>query len=181
MAQLTRRQVLTATGGGLAAVAVVGVTGHSVLRVLMPTLGLRDLSQATAFGRVAVLGARREHRSGVAGSHHGSNASGAGSDHLAPEHQPWAEIVRADIEVENLSRRPVLLSPGQFRLRVGETGPTVSLYEAGHRVLALAGGTVLTTWVGFLVPPEESSFAIEYTEAGAATPHAFQIVPEVIA
>ncbi len=178
MAELTRRQVLTGTGGGLAGIAVVGVTGHSVLRVLVPTLGRPDLSQPTAFGRVAVLGARREHRAGLAGSHHGSDASGSGSDRVAPQHQPWAELVRADIEVENLSRRPVLLSPGQFRLRVGDTGPTVSLYEAGHRVLALAGGTVLTTWVGFLAPPDESSFAIEYTEAGAATPHTFQIVPE---
>ena len=181
MPELTRRQVLSATAGGLTAVAVVGVTGHSALRVLVPALGHPDLSQATAFGRVAVLGARREHGSGPAGSHHGRNASGAGSDHLAPQHQPWTDILRAEIEVENLSRRPVLLSPGQFRLRVGATGPTVSLYEAGHRVLALAGGTVLTTWVGFLAPPEESSFTIEYTEAGAAKPHAFRIVPEVFA
>lgn len=180
MAALTRRQILTATGGGLAAVAVAGVVGDSVLPALLRnTVGLRDLRQRTAFGRVAVVRARRMHRSGAVGQRHGQVAHSAGPDGLDPQHLVWSDYVRVDIEVENTSPRPVLLSPGQFRLRVNDTGPTVSLYDAGHQVLALAAGTTLTTWVGFLAPPEEPGFGVEYTEAGAAMPHTFRILPEV--
>jgi hypothetical protein len=178
MAELTRRQVLTAAGGGLAAVAVTGLVGNAVVRVLAPTL-FGDLSRATAFGRVAVLGARREHHAAAGLTHGGARV--ALPDHLAPQHLPWSDHVRVDIQVENASRRPVLLSPGQFRLRIGGAGPTVSLYDAGHQVLALAAGTALTTWVAFLAPPGVSEFGVEYTEAGAATPHIFRVVTGVTA
>ena len=180
MAQLTRRQVLTATGGGLAAVVIGGAVNSALPGLLRTPLGLPGVGQLTAFGRVAVLRARREHRTGAAaGPHHGRAAADPANELLAPQHQVWSDYVSVDIAVENASARPVLLSPGQFRLRVGDTGPTVSLYDAGRQVLSLPAGATLTTWVGFLAPPEESAFGIEYTEAGAATPHAFRIVPEV--
>lgn len=180
MAELTRRQVLTATGGGLAAIALAGAVDSALPGLLRTPLGLFDLGQSTAFGRVAVIRARRMHRTGAAtGPHHGRAPSEPTDDHLAPEHLVWSDYVRVDIEVENASARSVLLSPGQFRLRVGDAGPTVSLYDAGRPVLAMAAGTTLTTWVGFLAPPEVSAFGVEYTEAGAVTPHAFRIVPEM--
>ena len=46
-------------------------------------------------------------------------------------------------------------------------------------VLALAAGATLTTWVGFLVPPEESVFGIEYLDNEA--PLRTGITPSLIA
>jgi hypothetical protein len=182
MAQLTRRQVLIATGGGLAVVAVGGAVHPALPGLLRAPLGL-PFGQPTAFGRVTILRAHREPRTGApAVPHHGRAApADRANDHLAPQHQPWSDYVRVDLAVENSTRRPVLLSPGQFRLRVGSSGPTVSLYDAGHRVVALAAGSTLTTWVGYLAPSDQSAFGIEYTEAGARAPHTFDIVPEVLA
>ena len=178
MAALTRRQVLTTTGGGLAALAVSGLVGNAVVRVLVASL--TGQSQATAFGRVTVLGVRHEHHRAPPGLHPGVHV-GAGPGELAPEHLFWTDRVRVEIEVENASRRPVLVSPGQFRLRVGQAGPTVSLYDAGHRAVALAPGTALATWVAFLAPPAPADFAVEYTEAGSADPHTFVLATEVAA
>jgi hypothetical protein len=183
MAALTRRQVLTATGGGLAAIAVAGAVDSALPGLLRARLGMPGVGQATAFGRVTILRAHREHRTGApTGPHHGRAApADTANDHLAPQHLPWSDYVRVDLAVENSTRRPVLLSPGQFRLRVGSSGPTVSLYDAGDRVVALAAGSTLTTWVGYLAPSDQSAFGIEYTEAGARAPHTFEIVPEVLA
>ncbi len=180
MAELTRRQVLIASGGGLAAVAIGGAVNSALPGLLSARL---DLGQATAFGKVTILRAHRKHRTGaLAGPHHGRAApADTANDHLAPQHLAWSDYVHVDLAVENSSRRPVLLSPGQFRLRVGRSGPTVSLYDAGHRVVALAAGSTLTTWVGYLAPSDQSAFGIEYTEAGARAPHTFEIVPEVLA
>lgn len=176
MPALTRRQTLTVAGGGIAALAVASALGG---RDLLPgPLGPSHPGQRTAFGRVSVIRAVRGPSGVGLRSHHGRIPTPARA-HLDPRHLVWSDQVRVDVQVDNSSRRPVLLSPGQFRLRVGETGPSVSLCDAGVPMVTVPPRTSLTSWVSFLVPPDEAVFGVEYTEAGAATPHAFRIVPEV--
>jgi hypothetical protein len=132
----------------------------------------------TSFGSVAVLGARQHagvRHSGAhpVGAHHPSHGSLSHENHdpLSHEnHDGWTDAVTAEVEVHNGSDRAVLVSAGQFRLRLGAHGPTVSYYDAERTVGVLGAGRTARMWISYLAPGDRTDLALEYTEAGAVRP-----------
>jgi len=85
-----------------------------------------------------------------------------------------------DVEVHNGSDNPIMVSPGQFRLRVGGTGPTVSPHRAGWSVGPLGPSETVSSWISYLAPPGAFDLWLEYAEPGATAPQAFVISPGVV-
>ena len=149
MVELSRRQMVLAACGSAMVVAV------ATLRAGNPDgTPRRGRGTRTRFGSVAVLSAaRRAHSAG----HAGRSVVGA--------HQSEVDLFRVDVEVHNGLGRPLLFSPGQFRLRLGPRGATVTPFDAGAAAGALTGGSTLRTWVSYLVPRGASELRVEFTDA----------------
>lgn len=127
----------------------------------------------TSFGSVAVLGAARgpRHDAAAHAAHHENR-----SDPRSPlVNRTWTDSIRAEIEVHNGAARPVMLSPGQFRLQVGADGTTVSPYDVGRPPAAIPPGQTVTTWIEYLAPAEESEFSLVYDDTGLPRPLPFRL------
>jgi len=72
--------------------------------------------------------------------------------------------------VRNGSRRAVELSPGQFRVRVGDGGPTVSLYSADRDAGPLGPGATARLRITYLAPPPASRLSLEFDDTGSREP-----------
>lgn len=168
MSQLSRRSMVAVLSGG---VLVSAVATRLVLDgwSSRPAQVTRGRGADTAFGSVAVLGSHRSRRERMAAHEH---AGAAAHD------RSWPDVVRVDVEVHNGRRRPVLMSPGQFRLRVGRDGPTVTPYAAGRVPGALGPRSTTRTWIDYLAPGDASDLWVEYAEAGAATLLAVPLRPD---
>ena len=127
----------------------------------------RGRGRWTTFGSVALLGwNRRPHATAAAATHH--PRGGFSNDGLVNPHGIWSETVLVGVEVHNGLDRPMLFSPGQFRLRVGTDGPTVTAYDAERPPGGLAADSTLTTWVSFLAPRDAGDLTVEFTDPDAA-------------
>ena len=162
---ISRRKLLVVLGGtaATATVATVTLAGEpSVARAQVT----RGRGQWTSFGSVSLLGWSR-HALTQAGSHRGHDVS---SDPVpSAVHGAWTDAVLVDVEVHNGTRNPMELSPGQFRVRVDDDGPTVSLYRADRVPGAMAAGTTATLRISYLVPPKGRALSLEFADAGAMT------------
>jgi hypothetical protein len=162
--QLNRRQAFLGVGGALTSgVAVRAWLGRDAGARRFPT---RGRGTWTTFGSVALLGWNRQHpaATGVATRHGGH---GAAADGLANPHGVWTETVLVGVQVHNGLDRPMLFSPGQFRLRVGADGPTVTAYDAERPPGGLPARSTLTTWVSFLAPEDAGDLAVEFSDPEA--------------
>jgi hypothetical protein len=167
MPELDRRDLLTmASAGGLA------VASAMLLRATAsdddPVTRGRGL--ATSFGSVAVLDAVRRPRNGEATptAHSSGHDGGHG----------WPDLVRVRVEVHNGTAHPLLASLGQFRLRVGTDGPTVTPFAWQHDPGALAPRSTRTSWVEYLAPPDDDLW-VEFEDAGLVRPTALPFRLEV--
>jgi hypothetical protein len=163
--QLSRRHVFLGVGGTLATGAAARAwLGGSPGARTSPT---RGRGPWTTFGSVALLGWNRHHHAtAVVAPHHSGGPFS--DDGLVNPHGIWSETVLVGLEVHNGLDRPMLFSPGQFRLRVGTDGPTVTAYDAERPPGGLPGGSTLTTWVSFLAPKQAGDLAVEFTDPDAA-------------
>lgn len=176
MPEISRRGFVAVLGGGAvasgAAVSTWVAGWPEDLRVRS-----RGRGRWTRFGTVAVLGATRRELVGAdvgAHSHHAASTSVSAD-------RTWSSRVEVEVEVHNGTDRPILVSPGQFRLRVGNTGPTVSPYDAGWPVGPLAPAATVASWVSYLAPDGDAELWVEYVDPAATAAQAFPIVPEVLA
>ncbi|WP_454778607.1 twin-arginine translocation signal domain-containing protein [Georgenia muralis] len=167
MVELSRRQVLT----GGAAVAATGLLTWSWAGALGPPAAV---PVPTSFGSVSLLGARVSGRTGVHG-HDAATAAGASAAAAVAAatlaaHRTWPGLLRVDVAIANHLERAVAFSPGQFRLRVGADGPTVTALDTELTPGALPAGRTVRTWLTFLVPaaPAELSLSFEDTAATLA-------------
>jgi hypothetical protein len=161
---LSRRHLLAALAGtalaaGAAGAVVAGAPDGPAGGRATPS---RGRGAATSFGSVAVVGALRAPRPDDGGHLHGDGQAPSG----ALLDSTWSDTVRADVEVHNGLDRAVLMSPGQFRLRVGRDGPTVSPYAVGSVAGPVAPGATVTTWVTYLAPAGATALSLEYTDTG---------------
>jgi hypothetical protein len=162
--QLNRRHVFLGVGGTLTSgVAVRAWLGRDAGARRFPT---RGRGSWTTFGSVALLGWNSQHHAaaGVASRHGGH---GAAADGLANPHGVWTETVLVGVQVHNGLDRPMPFSPGQFRLRVGADGPTVTAYDAERPPGGLPARSTLTTWVSFLAPAGADDLAVEFSDPDA--------------
>ena len=174
MPELDRRDLLTmASAGGLAVASAV------LLRATVPDEDrvTRGRGRATSFGSVAVLGAVRRARNGEA------TPTGHADRHAPGGHDPgdghgWPDLVRVTVEMHNGTAHPLLASLGQFRLRVGTDGPTVTPFAWQHDPGALAPRSTRTSWIDYLAPPDDD-LSVEFEDAGEVRPTALPFRLEV--
>ena len=163
MAGVSRRTAIVAAGGGAASAVAAGVV---LMRADTSVGPIHGLAIATSFGSVSLRGSRLLLApAGVAQHEHGHAASGA----LVPSavHGAWTDAVEVDVEVHNGLHAPMELSPGQFRVRVDGTGPTVSLYSADRDAGPVGPGSTTTMRIRYLVPPPAHGLSLEFADTGA--------------
>lgn len=176
MAELGRRALVVAVSGGAVSLAAVSLSRGWSVTGAAPGTPVR-----TSFGSVAVLASSRIDTVGSGASHsphagHASPAStsGAGLSADAPVpsavHGAWTGGLVVEVEVRNRLRRPVELSPGQFRVQVDRDGPTVSLYSADHEAAPLDPGSTRTLRISYLAPPAERALSLVFADTGSLTP-----------
>ena len=166
MITMSRRSAFVALGGS----ALSGIATGAWFRRGPAVAASAAGRGAPGTGAVAVLAARRGTVGAAGGDGHGGH-TGVGSS----GHHGWSGTVVADLEVHNPSRRPLLVSPGQFRLRIGRTGPTVSFYDSERAVGVLSAGASVRMWISYLAPPEATELSLEYAAAGATAPVALPL------
>lgn len=176
MSQISRRGLGTVlVGGALASGTAISLVVAGSDTVRPDRVLTRGRGRWTGFGSVSVGTARRATLTASAvGAQHQNH-----SVHVPEEHRTWSDTVRVEMELHNGTERPILVSPGQFRLRVGSGGPTVTPYQAGWVVGPLSGSSTLSSWITYLAPPGASDMWVEYVEPGATAPQAFVIDPQV--
>ncbi|RPF26442.1 twin-arginine translocation signal domain-containing protein [Georgenia muralis] len=163
MVELSRRQVLT----GGAAVAATGLLTWSWAGALGPPAAV---PVPTSFGTVSLLGARVSGRTASHG-HDTATTAAAGAAAAAAAtlaaHRTWPGLLRVDVAIANLLERAVAFSPGQFRLRVGADGPTVTALDTELTPGALAAGRTVRTWLTFLVPASPALLSLSFEDTAA--------------
>lgn len=164
---LTRRNAML--GFGATAASAVAAGAWFVTEPGARGAPTRGRGTWTTFGSVAVLGWSRHPHAGDASVHAHSRHGGADqADLIGGPHGIWPQTVVVGVEVHNGLDRPLLFSPGQFRLRVGPGGPSVTPYDTEGAVESLPARSTRTTWVSFLAPQDAEHLAVEFTEAGAS-------------
>lgn len=163
----TRRAILAAAGCG-AACAAIGVGGTRWIDSLDRVAWGVDV--ATSFGTVTLLQVARLTLGAAGGTQAGSH--GAAHDPLAPGKPPvpsrvhgaWTDAVAIDVEVRNRLPVTMALSPGQFRLRVDRTGPTVSLYDADRPAGTVAAHSTTALRIRYLAPGPEHGLTLDFED-----------------
>lgn len=173
MVELSRRQVLT----GGAAVAATGLLTWSWAGALGPPAAV---PVPTSFGTVSLLGARVSGRTASHG-HDTATTAAAGAAAAAATlaaHRTWPGLLRVDVAIANLLERAVAFSPGQFRLRVGADGPTVTALDTELTPGALAAGRTVRTWLTFLVPASPALLSLSFEDTAATLSLALHAVED---
>jgi hypothetical protein len=81
----------------------------------------------------------------------------------------WPDVVRVGLRVANLATLALLVSPGQFRLRVADDLSVMpTAWE--HGPMPLAAGATRTGWIDYRAPQSDALLALEFTPAGHAEP-----------
>ena len=156
----SRRQLGIMAGGGIFLVA--GAAGT----VTLARTSIISRQRKTSFGTVEILRAARGPRLGPnSGAAHGAShgALYSGSNSLQPGNHTWGDLVLLELEVHNLSDIPVVLSPGQLRLRVGPRQVGVAPRDSDPARGLLAAGAVERLSVSFLTPSSAADLAAEFT------------------
>ncbi len=165
MSVMSRRAVVAAVGG-----SAVSWGAISLSRGWPWAAGPGAGSARTSFGTVVVLGSSRIEAAAPGAAH--VTSSHGGADALVPSavHGAWTAGVLIDVSVRNRLRRPVELSPGQFRVRVDRDGPTVSLYSSDRDAEPLEPGAARTLRITYLAPPPDLPLSLLFEDPGARRP-----------
>src|SRR6478752_204376 len=168
---MSRRSMLVTLGAAGATAAGASV----LLSRPRPPVPTRGPGEWTSFGTVVLLGWSRL---ALAGSASHEQSAGHGQEHAASDapvpsavHGAWTDAVMVDVQVHNGSRGPIELSPGQFRVRVDDGGPTVSLYSSDRPAGRLEAGSTTTLRISYLVPPPGAALSLEFADAISARTH----------
>jgi len=146
--------VLGLAGAGFSLVGLVSGPAHGgEVRTLAPTPAW---SSAASFGPVVVEAVER----GALSLH--------GGRHSDPSDR--SDEVRVRVRLTNRLARTVAYSPGQFRLRLAETGTTISPVDPNPPPGAIRAGTTLLQRLSFIVPARRTALVLVFDDIGAATP-----------
>ncbi len=144
---VSRRAVVIAACAGAVAVTADGLVSRTVGGGDAPTGTAAAAGLvATSFGSLRVLQLVRDRRPGLTTGDHALDAHGEAGNHT------WAGRVALQLEVHNATPAPVLFSPGQVRLQVGDTGIGVTPEYASRLPGPLAAGGLEQLWVRYLTP-----------------------------
>ncbi len=144
---VSRRAVVVAACAGAVAVTADGLVSRTVGGGDAPTGTAAAAGLvATSFGSLRVLQLVRDRRPGLTAGGHGLDAHGEAGNHT------WAGRVALQLEVHNSTPAPVLFSPGQVRLQVGDPGMGVTPEYASRPPGPLGAGVLEQLWVRYLTP-----------------------------
>ncbi len=76
----------------------------------------------------------------------------------------WPDVVRVRLRVRNIGGLPLLVSPGQFRVRV--EGLSVMPTAWRHGPAPLGPGDARTGWIDYRTPADAGLLDLEFTPAG---------------
>ncbi len=156
----SRRQLGVMASGG--AFLLAGAAGT----VAWARANTGSRGRQTSFGTVEIRKAERRPRLSAAGTAAGA-ASGhnhGGSDSLEPGNHTWADVVLLELEVQNVKNIPILLSPGQLRLKVGDDALGVTPFDTGRGAKPIAAGATERFAVSYLTPSTTNKFSAEFTD-----------------
>lgn len=154
-ARLPRRVALQLTVLGVLALGAAG----AALAVLPQTPEATPSPTAsTSFGLVSVEGARVLRAAKAEPPPHGAGD---------PRGKVELEVA---VAVTNRLDRPVLHSPGQFRLRVGTDGPTITALRSSIRPGTLGPGATLDLRLVFIAPRNDPRLLIEFQDPEGLRP-----------
>lgn len=181
----SRRQVFTVLLGAGAVATAAAVAAPAIVSTVRDESGRTTITRGrgapTSFGSVAVVSASLAPRTPrAAQASHGGHAAATADDATVAAHNPWADALRVDIEVHNGLDRPILLSPGQFRLQVGPDGPSVAPYDFELAVREVAAHTTVSGWISYLAPPGgAATLSLSYDDVARPEPTTlvFEVAP----
>ncbi len=81
----------------------------------------------------------------------------------------WPDVVRVQMRVQNVATLPLLVSPGQFRLRT-TAGLSVMPTAWQHGPAPLADGAARTGWIDYRAPAGDALLGLEFSPAGRREP-----------
>lgn len=155
----TRRGVLALLG---CAGVISGVGGTWLARLGGDGGRTQPLSPAgnASFGNVAVVSWTSGPRPAAANpvDHGGHSSAPAGTPMDSPGKDSsdglWTDQITLMAVLTNSSAGAVLVSGGQFRLRIGADGPTVTPYEVSSAFTTVPPGSTETLVISYLAPPD---------------------------
>lgn len=157
----SRRQLGVVASGG--AFLLAGAAG--TIAWARANTGTRG--RQTSFGTVEIRKAERRPRLSAAGTGAGAAGGhnhGGGSNSVEPGNHTWADVVLLELEVQNVRNIPILLSPGQLRLKVGEDALGVTPFDTGRAAKPIAAGATERFAVSYLTPSTTNKFSAEFTD-----------------
>jgi hypothetical protein len=155
----------------LSAVAALALAG-AVISVVMLSGGLRHdgagrvtslapqpgWKAAASFGPLTVERVER----GAGGAH--------ASAHEAEPGAVRSDVVRVEVRLGNRLDRPVVFSPGQFRLRVRGARGTISAVDPRRTPGSIGTGDTLAQPLAFMVPAPLTDLTLEFADLDTPRP-----------
>lgn len=105
--------------------------------------------------------------------HGGAEKRGQGQ----PVNLTWGDVVVLELEIINRSADPVLFSPGQLRLRLGQSDMTVTPQDSDRASGALAAYANEHVLISYLAPQTWAHFELEFTDNHQVQHHPLPLPP----
>lgn len=129
----------------------------------------------TSFGTVQITSAERQSRlqakadgSGrvgpTTGSSHASHGGSSSRELQQPANNTWGSHLLIELTAHNDTPAPILLPPGQLRLKVGTDGPTITNRGSSGVPAQLGAGETARMSISFLVPSDAFHFSAEFID-----------------
>lgn len=178
---VSRRSFALLAGGG----AVAGMLGGGLVAIALsgwPAENVPARRARTSFGTVELLRAGRTVRPGlesaavhaaVSGQHAEPDTSRQSTNHT------WGDVVVLELTVANHTVRPLLLSPGQLRLRAGTAGLGIAPFDSARKPGELQAGATEVMWISYLAPTDADFFSAEFSDPFLDRPLLLELPPLV--
>jgi hypothetical protein len=153
---LSGAAIALTAGGTIAGVASSGsVAGGDAVR--------------TSFGTVQITSAERQSRlqakSGGSDPAHATHAEASNPRGLQqPANNTWGSHLLVELTVHNDTAAPILLPPGQLRLKVGTDGPTITNRGSSGVPATLGTNETARMLISFLIPSDAFHFSAEFID-----------------
>lgn len=128
----------------------------------------------TSFGTVQITSAERQSRlqtrpggSGSAdptGSSHTTHGGSSNRSLQQPANHTWGSHLLVELTAFNDTPAPILLPPGQLRMKVGVDGPTITNRGSSGVPASLGAGETARMLISFLIPSDAFQFSAEFID-----------------
>ncbi len=158
--------VLTTDFGGLSVVnagrlARLDAQGRPAAKSLAAAASLMTSDRARAPG--VPTGRAPVRHDAVSAADHG-HGDGPHPGWPQPANFTWGDVVLLEVAVQNGRSGAVLFAPGQLRLKLMQSGITVTPQDFSTGPGAIAAGATEHVWISYLAPFDALEMELEYTD-----------------